>query len=49
VICGSVRGEADNIYKVCIENVYKGVEVSRGFTRKGRLCRKYVISVDNGD
>lgn len=74
--------EADNTYKVCIENVYKGivsdngliddavttfesalstvieimlscdydyVEVSRGFTRKGRLCRKYVISVDNGD
>lgn len=74
--------EADNSYKVCIENVYKGivtndgliddsvttfesalstvievmlsddydyVEVSRGLSRKGRPCRKYVISVDNGD
>lgn len=74
--------EADNTYKVCIENVYKGivsdngliddavttfesalstvieimlsydydyVEVSRGLSRKGRPCRKYVISVDNGD
>jgi hypothetical protein len=74
--------EADNSYKVCIENVYKGivtndglvddsvttfesalstvieimlsddydyVEVSRGLSQKGRLCRKYVISVDDGD
>ncbi|WP_295828348.1 hypothetical protein [uncultured Veillonella sp.] len=74
--------EADNTYKVCIENVYKGVvsdngliddavttfesalstvieimfsydydyvEVTRGKSRKGRLYRKYVISVDNGD
>lgn len=73
--------EADNSYKVCIENVYKGivtndgliddsvttfesalstvieimlsddydyVEVSRGLSQKGRLCRKYVISVDDG-
>lgn len=74
--------EADNSYKVCIENVYKGivtndgliddsvttfesalstvieimlsndydyVEVSRGLSHKGRPCRKYVISVDDGD
>lgn len=74
--------EADNTYKVCIENVYKGVvtdngliddavttfesalstvieimlsfdydytEVSRGLSRKGRPCRKYVIAIDNGD
>ena len=74
--------EADNIYKVCIENVYKGivsdngliddavttfesalstvieimlsydydyVEVGRGSSCKGYPCRKYVISVDNGD
>ena len=74
--------EADNTYKVCIENVYKCdvtangliddavitfesalstvielmlsfdydyTEVSRGLSRKGRSCRKYVISVDNGD
>nr|DAX08177.1 MAG TPA: hypothetical protein [Bacteriophage sp.] len=74
--------EEDNTYKVCIENVYKGivsdnglvddavitfeyalstvieimlsydydyVEVARGKSRKGRPCRKYVISVDNGD
>lgn len=74
--------EADNSYKVCIENVYKGivtndgliddsvttfesalstvieimlsndydyVEVSRGLSHKGRSCRKYVISVDDGD
>ena len=74
--------EADNSYKVCIENVYKCivtndgliddsvttfesalstvieimlsndydyVEVSRGLSYKGRSCRKYVISVDDGD
>lgn len=74
--------EADNIYKVCIENVYKGivsdnglvddsvttfesalstvieimlsndydyVETERCLSKKGRRCRKYVISVDNGD
>lgn len=74
--------EADNTYKVCIENVYKGIvtdngliddavitfesalstvieimlsfdydytEVSRGLSRKGRPCRKYVIAIDNGD
>ena len=77
-----IEFEADNSYKVCIENVYKGfvtdngliddavttfesalstvielmlgfdydyTEVSRGLSRKGRPCRKYVISVDNGD
>lgn len=74
--------EADNSYKVCIENVYKGivandgliddsvttfgsalamvvecllsndydyVETARCLSRKGRPCRKYVVSVDNGD
>lgn len=74
--------EADNIYKVCIENVYKGivsdnglvddsvttfesalstviemmlsndyayVEIDRGKSCTGRPCRRYVISVDNGD
>lgn len=74
--------EADNTYKVCIENVYKGIvtdngciddtvlefesalstvielmlsfdydytEVSRGLSRKGHPCRKYVIAIDNGD
>lgn len=28
---------------------YDYVEVSRGLSREGRPCRKYVISVDNGD
>ena len=74
--------EADNCYKVCIENIYIGtvtdkgliddavttfesalstvveimlsndydyVEIARGLSRKGRPCRKYVISIDNGD
>jgi hypothetical protein len=74
--------EADNSYKVCIENIYKGivtdngliddsvttfetalstvielmlsndydyVETDRCLSKKGRRCRKYVISVDNGD
>ena len=74
--------ETDNSYKVCIENIYKGivtnngliddsvttfetalstvielmlsndydyVETDRCLSRKGRRCRKYVISVDNGD
>lgn len=74
--------EADNSYKVCIENIYKGivtdngliddavttfesalstvielmlsndydyVETERCLSKKGRRCRKYVISVDNGD
>lgn len=74
--------EEDTMYKVCIENVYKGivsddgliddavttfesalatvvelllsndydyVETERCLTKKGRRCRKYVISVDNGD
>lgn len=74
--------EEDNSYKVCIENIYKGivtdngliddsvttfetalstvielmlsndydyVETDRCLSKKGRRCRKYVISVDNGD
>lgn len=74
--------EEDTMYKVCIENVYKGivsddgliddavttfesalatvvelllsndydyVETERCLSKKGRRCRKYVISVDNGD
>ena len=30
-------------------NDYDYVEVERCLSRKGRPCRKYVISVDNGD
>lgn len=74
--------EEDNMYKVCIENVYKGivsdngliddavttfetalatvvelmlsndydyVETERCLSKKDCRCRKYVISVDNGD
>lgn len=74
--------EADNTYKVCIENVYKGIVTNNGLidddittfesalstviefmlsndydyvqtaqclSRKGRPCRKYVTSIDNGD
>lgn len=74
--------EEDNSYKVCIENVYKGVitdngliddsvltfesalstvielfmsndydyvETAQCLSKKGRRCRTYVISVDNGD
>jgi hypothetical protein len=74
--------EADNRYKVCIENVYTGTVVNNGLidddvttfesalsaviesmlsvdydyvetvrclSKKGRPCRKYVISIDNGD
>jgi hypothetical protein len=32
-----------------LSNDYDYVEVTRGLSRKGRPCRKYVISVDNGD
>lgn len=28
---------------------YDYIEVDRGLSRKGRACRKYVVSVDNGD
>ena len=28
---------------------YDYVETKRGLSRKGRPCRKYVISIDNGD
>lgn len=28
---------------------YDYVETARGLSRKGRPCRKYVISIDNGD
>lgn len=74
--------EADNTYKVCIENVYNGIVRDNGLVddavitfesalasvieimlsydydyvedacylnKKGRCCRKYVISVGSGD
>lgn len=28
---------------------YDYIEVARGLSKKGRPCRKYVISIDNGD
>lgn len=28
---------------------YDYVETARGLSRKGRPCRRYVISIDNGD
>lgn len=28
---------------------YDYIEVARGISKKGRPCRKYVISIDNGD
>ena len=28
---------------------YAYIEVARGFSKKGRPCRKYVISIDNDD
>lgn len=51
--------EADNTYtfefelttvsEIMLSNDYDYIEVARGKSRKGRPCRKYVISVDNGD
>lgn len=38
-----------SIVELALSYDYDYVEVSRGLSRKGRACRKYVISVDNGD
>lgn len=32
-----------------LSNDYDYIETERCLTKKGRRCRKYVISVDNGD
>lgn len=37
------------VIEIMLSDDYDYVEVSRGLSQKGRLCRKYVISVDDGD
>lgn len=37
------------VVEVSLSFDYDYVEIARGLSKKGRPCRKYVISVDNGD
>lgn len=37
------------VIEFSLSNDYDYVETERCLTKKGRRCRKYVISVDNGD
>lgn len=37
------------VVEYVLSNDYDYVETERCLTKKGRRCRKYVISVDNGD
>lgn len=37
------------VVELMLSNDYDYVETERCLTKKGRRCRKYVISVDNGD
>ena len=37
------------VVEFCLSNDYDYVETERCLSKKGRRCRKYVISVDNGD
>ena len=38
-----------SVIELLLSNDYDYVETERGLSKKGRPCRKYVISVDNGD
>ena len=38
-----------NVYELSVSNDYDYVETGRCLSKKGRPCRKYVISIDNGD
>lgn len=38
-----------SVVEILLSNDYDYVETKRGLSKKGRPCRKYVISVDNGD
>lgn len=37
------------VIEYSLSNDYDYVETERGLSKEGRPCRKYVISVDNGD
>ena len=37
------------VVEYVLSNDYDYVETERCLTKKGRRCRKYVVSVDNGD
>lgn len=37
------------VVELLLSNDYDCVETERCLSKKGRRCRKYVISVDNGD
>lgn len=37
------------VIELMLSNDYDYVETERGLSKKGHPCRKYVISVDNGD
>lgn len=38
-----------SIIEIFLSYDYDYIEVAQGFSKKGRPCRKYVISIDNGD
>lgn len=37
------------VIELSLSNDYDYVETKRGLSKKGRRCRKYVVSVDDGD
>lgn len=38
-----------SIVEIFLSYDYDYVETARGLSRKGRPCRKYTVSIDNGD
>lgn len=45
----SFRRALEGIVEVFLSNDYDIEMVEKGHSKKGRPCRKYVISIDNGD
>ena len=45
----SFRRALEDIVEVLLSNDYDIRMVEKGHSKKGRPCRKYVISIDNGD
>lgn len=38
-----------SIVEIFLSHDYDYIETARGLSRKGRPCRKYTVSIDNGD
>jgi hypothetical protein len=45
----SFRGALEGIVEVLLSNDYNIEMVKKGYSKKGRPCRKYTVSIDDGD